>query len=291
MRWMILAVGLVSASGLAAQQTTAPQAATLTDAQRMLETRADLESLLAELRETAASTAYSETLRARARDEARLIEDRLRDGDFRTGDRVFVSIALQGETWLADTLEVDPGPSVYIDPIGSIALDGLLRSEFRGHLQTELERYLRDPVIRSADPTIRLAIVGVTQQGEFYLPAITRIGTAISGQAPTADFEGIEIYRTGELLWDADAVARARQEGRTLDQMSLQAGDEIRIPQRAQQLLIAGGQAARSRGSRAARIPGCVDAGLLSAEQHRLPLLEDDVHRDAGRGEAVQVGL
>ena len=72
MRWMILAVGLVSASGLAAQQTTAPQAASLTDAQRMLETRADLEALLAELRETAASTAYSETLRARARGEARL---------------------------------------------------------------------------------------------------------------------------------------------------------------------------------------------------------------------------
>ncbi len=234
MRWMILAAALLGASGLGAQQTTAPPGANLSDAQRMLETRADLEALLDELRSTAASTAYSESLRARARDEASLIEARLLEGDFRTGDRIFLSVALQGETWLADTLEVDPGPSVYVDPIGGVSLEGLLRSELRGHLQSELERFLRDPVIRAADPTIRLAFVGVTEQGEVYLPAIARIGTAISGQAPTADFEGIEIYRMGELLWDAEAVAQARQQGRTLDQMSLQAGDEIRIPQRAE---------------------------------------------------------
>lgn len=220
---------LLTASALAGQQRP------MTDAQRILESRAELEALLEELQQTAASTAYSETLRRRARDEARLIEQRLQTGDFRNGDRIYLSVSQGGQAWFADSLMVEPGPSVYIDPIGDVDLRGVLRSELEGHLLAELRRYLRDPTIREASPTIRLTITGgATQQGEIYFPAVALIGSAISqaGLPPSADVESIAIYRGGEVLWDEEAVALARQEGRTLDQLSLQAGDEIRIPVR-----------------------------------------------------------
>lgn len=215
---------------------TAPLEAQQTDlaATGVLETREELRALLAELEATASSTAYSSSLRDRARTEAELIAERLQRGDFRVGDRVFLLVSIQGQPLISDTLRVVQGPSVFLGEIGEIGLGGVLRSELRGHMADELSRYLRDPRIDQANTFIRLSFVGaVTQQGELYLPAEALMGEALNeaGVGSGGDLEEVTISRGGTILWDAEAVRMARREGRTLDQMSLQAGDEIQVPE------------------------------------------------------------
>lgn len=199
----------------------------------VLESRAELEQLLAELNATAGSSAYSDGLRDRARAEARLIEARLRDGDFRVGDRIYLQVSLQGRPFLSDTLRVVQGPSVYVGEIGEVELDGVLRSELPDHMADYLGRFVRDPSLDQVSTFVRLSFVGaVAEQGERYLPAESLIGEALNvgGVGTGADLEGVTIQRGGETLWDEEAVRLARREGRTLDQMSLQAGDEIQVP-------------------------------------------------------------
>lgn len=202
----------------------------------VLETRAELEELLGRLTATAESSAYSSSLRERARDEARLIEERLRDGDFRVGDRIYLQVTFQGREFLSDTLRVVQGPSVYVGEIGEVELDGVLRSELPDHLDDYLARFVRDPSLDQVSTFVRLSFVGaVAEQGERYLPAESLIGEALNvgGVGADADLEGVTVQRGGEILWDEEAVRLARREGRTLDQMSLQAGDEIQVPAQA----------------------------------------------------------
>jgi protein involved in polysaccharide export with SLBB domain len=200
---------------------------------RVLESRAELEALLEELQATAESTAYSSSLRRRARDEARIVEERLRDGDFRVGDRVYLQVTLQGQPWMADTVRVVQGPSVFLPEIGEIELGGVLRSELSDHMRTALGRFLIDPRVEQASSFVRMGFTGaVMQQGELYVPAEALVGEALSaaGVAAGANLEEVTIRRSGEVLWDETAVAEARRQGRTLDQMNLRAGDEFDIP-------------------------------------------------------------
>ncbi|HSG49257.1 MAG TPA: hypothetical protein VLA43_15660 [Longimicrobiales bacterium] len=225
-RRFVLVLTLFLASGLSAQR---PE---LVDT-RFLESRAELESLLEELRLTAESTAYSSTLRRRARDEAEVIERRLQEGDYGVNDRIYLAVSVQGQRWFADTLRVFAGPAVRFPELGTVDLNGVLRSELADHMTVELSRYLREPRIDAAESFIRLTILGaVGGQGERYIPAEATLGTALtqSGLGATSNFEGTTIARGGETLWDQEAVADAIRRGRTLDQMSLQAGDEIQIP-------------------------------------------------------------
>ncbi|MDT8340079.1 MAG: hypothetical protein RQ751_01085 [Longimicrobiales bacterium] len=222
----LLALTLLLAPGLGAQQRD------LADT-RFLETRAELEALLGELRETAASTAYSAALRRRARDEANVIERRLQEGDFGVNDRIFLAVSVQGQPWFADTLRVFAGPAVRFVDLGDISLHGVLRSELGDHMATSLGRFLREPRVLEAESFVRLTFLGaVGGQGERHLPAASTLGEVLTqaGLGATSDFEGVTISRGGELLWSQDAVMEAVRRGRTLDQMSLQAGDEILIP-------------------------------------------------------------
>lgn len=230
---MVVGLAWVLAAGLTATGVSARQGATGTSG--ILETRAELEALLEDLRSTATSTAYSSSLRRRARDQAAIIERRLREGDFGTNDRIFASISVQGQVWFQDTLRVRRGTSIQFPEIGAIDLAGVLRSELAEHLRAELSTYIRDPRVDQVSTFIRLQVSGaVALQGERYLAADLNFGEALAqaGLGPTADPDAVEVLRGEETLMDSDAVAEARQEGLTLDQMSLQAGDEIRIAPR-----------------------------------------------------------
>jgi len=223
----ILALTVLLASGLGAQQAEVTGA-------RFLESRTGLEALLEELRQTAGSNAYSSSLRERAREEAAVIERRLREGDFGLNDRIYLEVSVQGQPWFADTLRVLPGPAVRIAEIGAVELGGVLRSELEEHMLTELSRYLREPRVDAAESFIRVTVLGaVTTQGERHLPAETTLGESLTlaGLGASSDVEGVTISRGGEVLWDEDAVMEAVRQGRTLDQLSLQAGDEILIPE------------------------------------------------------------
>ena len=203
------------------------------DPRRAELTRPELEQLLSDLEQTAASPAYSDRLRARARNEALLVKRRLEQGDLQVGDRVLLTV--EGEAQLSDTFVVETGRVLTLPVIGSVRMAGVLRSELQAHLTQAISRYLRDPVIH-AQSLMRLSITGAVAQPGFYtLPTnlvITDALMAAGGPSTTAVLDKITVERGRERLWEGEAMQQALTDGRTLDQMYLQAGDRIVVPQR-----------------------------------------------------------
>ena len=199
---------------------------------RLLGDRAELQAQLAQLEGMAASTAYSDRLRQQAEEEAALLAQRLEVGDFRAGDRVVLTVP--GEGLVADTLQVVAGPAIVFPDIGAIELAGVLRSELQEHLTVELGRYIRDPDVRQAHVLVGIEFVGaVGTQGIHYVPADAAFGDAlrIPGLASNAEVTEVEILRGGITIWNQELVREAVQDFKSLDQLSLQAGDEVRVPQ------------------------------------------------------------
>lgn len=195
--------------------------------------RAELDSLLAQFEETAASSAYSGALRERARADAMLIRRRIEAGDFQIGDQI--SLVVENEPSLTSTFVVQAGPSITLPTIGSISLAGVLRSELQDHLRSELGRYLRNPVVQ-ARASIRLLITGNVLQAGYHVVSTNTVFADVlagaGGATALADLERIRIERGNQVIWDHDSLRQATIEGRTLDQLSVQAGDHIVVPER-----------------------------------------------------------
>jgi protein involved in polysaccharide export with SLBB domain len=171
--------------------------------------------------------------REKALEAIAYIEGRLEHGDFQPGDRILFSV--EGEVDFPDTLLVEGGPSVLLPNVGTISLEGVLRSELQDHLAGELARYLRNPVVRAL-PTIRLTMGGnIAQPGFYTLPASLPLGDAImQAGGPTGDARmgAISVKREGMVLFDGDEVNQAIALGLTFDQLGLRPGDEVNIPER-----------------------------------------------------------
>lgn len=251
--WILVALGLLVASGVAAQD-----ADPFTSTGREM-SRADLETYLLALEEAATSDQYGESLREQARARAELIRQRLVRGDYRVGDRIQVQVA--GENWnsasdgavavpvapvaggaavptgrgsVGATFAVQAGPSVKFPSIPTISLEGVLRSELESYLTQEIGRYIREPEV-TAQSLIRVSIFGAVGSPGFYYPAAEQnVGDLImlaGGPASDAKMGEIQVRRGNDMLWSGDELQAVMAEGRTLDQMNLQAGDIIEVPQ------------------------------------------------------------
>lgn len=194
-------------------------------------TREELEQRLAQYRQTAESSAYSSDFRAIAEEEAALIEQRLEEGDFKVGDQI--SLRVEGEDALTGTFVVTNDRTLELPVIGSIPLEGVLRSELQAHLKEELSRYIRNPRVL-ARGHFRVTITGAIGKAGFYVvPAeavLTDVLMSAGGPAPNAELTKIRIERDGEPIWKGEALQQAITDGRTLDQLSLVAGDHIVVP-------------------------------------------------------------
>jgi protein involved in polysaccharide export with SLBB domain len=194
-------------------------------------TRADLEDLLARFEQTATSSAYSSTLRAQARAEAALIRQRLEEGDIRVGDRIL--LVVEGHEQLTDTFTVVAGRAIVLPDIGEVPLTGVLRSELQQHMTEQIRRFIRNPVVH-ARSLIRLEILGaVGTPGFFTIPSDMLITDALmiaGGPAGNAQMDRIRIERGRDVIWAGDRLREAVIEGRTLDQLSVRAGDSIHVP-------------------------------------------------------------
>ena len=193
--------------------------------------RHELEELLVRYEQTAQSRSSSEEMRARARNEVALIRDRLSEGDFRTGDQI--NLVVEGEPELSDTFIVDRDRKLVLPTIGEIPLDGVLRSELEQHLEQEIGRQIRDPVVYTTS-TVRLMVDGAVGQPGFYaVPSsqlITETVMAAGGPTRNARIRKIYVERDGRKIWRGEALQDAIVEGRTLDQLNLQAGDRVVVP-------------------------------------------------------------
>lgn len=231
----LFAIGLLFSLVLLGPSQIAGQAILDMDVRGAELTREELNQLLERLEDAASAPGYSSELRNQAAREASYVRQRLEQGDFRTGDRVV--LAVRGEPDLSDTLTVTSGGTLDLPQIGPVSLDGVLRSELQAHLRDVLSEYLRDPDVR-AQALIRVAVLGAVDAPGFYtLPASALLEEtlmAAGGPASTADIESIRIQRGEGVVWEGELLQRAIVEGKTLDQLSLQAGDRIIVPDEGQ---------------------------------------------------------
>lgn len=253
--WFLLCLGLVVAPGVAAAQ--APDFLVASGREM---SRADLQASLQRLDEAAASEDYGESIRAQARARAEQIRERLTMGDYRVGDRIQVQV--QDENWNSSspgavspvtvaptagslavptgrgstgaTFAVQDGPAVKFPDIPVISLRGVLRSELKEHLTEEIGRYIINPVV-DAETLIRISVFGAVRIPGFYYPsAAQHLGDVImmaGGPNANAEYEEMVVRRSGTTLWGGeDLQAAVFAQGRTLDQLNLQAGDIIEVP-------------------------------------------------------------
>jgi len=195
--------------------------------------RGELESLLESLEGMASSSAYSNRMREGAERDAGVIRARLNDGDFRVGDQI--TLVVEGEPNLSGDYPVEGGPRISLPGLGTISLNGVLRSELESHLTKELSRFLQNPVVR-AQPRVRISVQGaVGSPGFFTVPAdmlLSELLMHAGGPGGSANLEQLRIERVGQRLWEGDELRVMLADGRTLDQLNVRGGDELIVPQR-----------------------------------------------------------
>lgn len=205
------------------------------DAQRAQVSRESLQVLMSRLEETSRSPVYSGRLRDRSRAEAALISERLLQGDFNIGDRI--ALVVEGQTTLSDTFAVDEARSISIPAFGSVSLAGVLRSELTAHLTQQLSRFVNNPVVR-ARALIRVTILGEVRAPGFYtLPVDMLVDEALmqaGGPTSLAKLGDIRIERGRQALWGGETLEQAIAQGRTLNFLSVRAGDRILVPRQTQ---------------------------------------------------------
>lgn len=215
-------LGIVCAGPLAGQTNRA------WNPQSLQMERSELVELLEQFEAVAQSPGYSQAVRSSAERDAGIIQERLERGDFGVGDRIQLDV--EGEPDLSDSFLVEPGPRITLPLVGSISLQGVLRSELEEHLNDELSRFLVTPVVR-AESLIRLGVLGsVGAPGFFTVPADMLLGDVLmhaGGPTPEADMESMRIERAGQPLWQGAEFQQALAEGWTLDQLNVVAGDQI----------------------------------------------------------------
>ena len=217
-----------AASFLSAQSLPTPTSG------NSIRSRADLEALVRQYEDLLASTAYSNDLKDDARNRIEQIRERLEVGDFRLGDAVVLSV--DGEPNLPDTVPVQSspeGPMIALPVFGEIPLQGVLRSELEGRITQALSRYIRTPVVR-AEGLMRLSVQGAVARPGFYVvPADMLVSQALmvaGGPAQNAELDGLRIERGIETLLEGDQLQEELRLGSTLDQLNLQAGDQLLLP-------------------------------------------------------------
>lgn len=201
------------------------------DATGLQLTRAELQDLLRRFEETAQMEGYSADLRRQAAAEAAIVRQRLEEGDLRVGDRV--ALTVENHAALTDTFNVVAGREIVLPEIGPIPLAGVLRSELQEHLTAQIGRFIRQPVVR-ARSLIRLEIMGAVGRAGFYtMPSDILLSDAlmVAGGPQDAALDRMRIERGDEVIWGSERLREAIVEGRTLDQLSLRAGDTILVPE------------------------------------------------------------
>ena len=188
--------------------------------------------MLGRLQVIAESRDQSAEVRAQARLESLRVLNRLEQGDFRVGDEL--ALVVEGEEALSQSFTLRPGPTLALPGVGNIDMAGVLRSEVEEFMTAQIAQYIRDPVVR-VESTLRLTISGSVGQPGFYsLPPDRALTDAImmaGGPGALARLRGIYIERGTDRIWSGEYLQQAIADGRTLDQLSLQAGDHIVVPQ------------------------------------------------------------
>lgn len=231
-RWLgACALGLVLSSPAAAQ--VEPD----WDPTQTQATRDALQALQVRYERAAASTAYSDSLRAEASEQARLIRERLEQGDFPPGSRVAVWVEEHAN--MTDTFAVAGDRTITIAGVGPVSLSGVLRSELQGHILGSVSRIIRDPRVRTQS-MMTISIDGeVTQPGHYQVVADNPLSEVLmrgGAMRPHARPAGARVERAGVTIVDPDRFQTALRTGTSIDQLGMREGDRIVVPESRGQL-------------------------------------------------------
>jgi hypothetical protein len=161
-------------------------------------------------------------------DEAAVIRDRLKNGDFAPGDRIVIHVAQ--EQTLNDTFPVKIGRVLILPNLPEISMAGVLRSEAQSYLTAQIGKYVKDPTV-IVDPLVRVSILGAVQRPGFYTVRADMLASEVimagGGPATNANLRKTVVRRNGVVVRDDKQLQVAFNRGASLDALNLQAGDEV----------------------------------------------------------------
>jgi len=229
--WFRLASLLVAVALPLCSRPLAAQRLDSTDARRSMVTRKELTAALEEIERGLSSSAYSSSLKNAKRAEATAIRERLDEGDMRPGDEIKIDIL--SEPGLSAIYTVTPARSILLPGGAEIKMRGVLRSEIQVYLTAQLKQLVNDPSV-TASASVRLSFSGgVNKPGFYSVPADMLLSQAIQtiafGPSPQAVWKKSQILRGTVVIIDGREFADALLRGRTIDQLNVQAGDEISV--------------------------------------------------------------
>ncbi len=192
-------------------------------------TRNELQTNLARLEASGASG---------DRAQAEAIRERLREGDFRVGDRILLAVSSAPplpeavSSALNSTHTLREGKVLRLTNLGDLSLHGVLRSELDSAVNAHVARSLRNVTVR-AEPTIQVMVTGPVQRPGYHSATpdmtITEILMGAAGPSSNADLNKTVVKRAGEEIIGADSLGAAIRSGATLDRIDFQSGDEIAL--------------------------------------------------------------
>jgi hypothetical protein len=172
---------------------------------------------------------------SRRRAEAAAIRARLRDGDFRVGDAIVLSVVNVPQ--FSDTFPVRAGRVLELPEVAPIPLSGVLRSELQPHLRRQIGRYVINPTVE-AYTLVRVAVAGAVARPGFYevrpdAPLSEAVMSA-GGLSTDADAAKMSVRRAGQVVMSPSAVRSYVAMGATLDDLNIRPGDELHVDARPQ---------------------------------------------------------
>lgn len=152
------------------------------------------------------------------------------NGDFQPGDRILLTLRI--DSTMTDTLTVQADRSVIIRKLPPISLVGIGRAELQPYLSAQVQHFIKGEVI-AAKPFLRLGILGqVAHPGFYRVPVGIGLGDALmvaGGPSPQADLTHITVRRGTLTILDAQRMRQAMISGAPLDEIDVDAGDEILV--------------------------------------------------------------
>ncbi|HZF66981.1 MAG TPA: SLBB domain-containing protein [Gemmatirosa sp.] len=151
----------------------------------------------------------------------------------RPGDRFVMTLTtdsvVQRELIVRDSIVVD------LPPLASLPVRGLLRTELQPALLRHLKRYYRSPEVRVQFQT-RIGVVGAVGRPGYYVvtpdATLNDAMQAAGGAASNAKLGKVELWRYDQRLMNGKTFTNNVRLGRTLGELDVRSGDEIRVPEK-----------------------------------------------------------
>ena len=197
----------------------------------MSSSRFEITSRLQQIDQQLALAGTKGKQRDRLSDEATMLRNRLQEGDFRVGERFMLTLIK--DTVRTDSVTVRDSLLIGISNLPDMSLRGVLRSELTPRLTAFVAEFLLNTGVRTQILT-RVSVMGeVGRPGFYYLAPDRPISEALTtagGPTTKANIKRLEVFRGGKTILSAKKSEQAVKEGKTLEQLNIQSGDEIRIP-------------------------------------------------------------